>query len=219
MKIEFLKRAKWQYQSKDRQSYSTIVAPYLGDSPLCVSQSKNGKLSCPVHVILLYSSADWSHDHQRVHTAFMIRYDLSRTDASHNAIITVLPIVGFGLDTLKPCWRFGRCSVIEYFHCQANKSVMIAGKMLTQEILSLHCKQWLMSAVLNRHMWWLEKHCFVPLWRVLRKSCPACGQFDGSCVILCFSCHCPSFKTWERVTHILQPNSAKSFLIQQDSIT
>ncbi len=27
---------------------------------------------------------------------------------------------------------------------------MIAGKMLTQEILSLHCKQWLMSAVLNR---------------------------------------------------------------------
>jgi len=32
----------------------------------------------------------------------MIRYDLSHTDASHNAIITVLSIVGFGLILLSP---------------------------------------------------------------------------------------------------------------------
>lgn len=145
--------------------------------------------------VLFCSSADWSHGHQRVYTAFMIRYDLSHTDASHNAIIAVLSIVGFGLDTFKPCWRFGRCSVIEYFHCQCNKSVMIAGKMLTQQILSLHCKQWLMSAVLKRNMWWLEKRCFVPLWWVLRKSCQASGQLD---VTRPFSCHSPSFNTWKK---------------------
>lgn len=68
-------------------------------------------------------------------------YDLSHTCSQHKAIITVLSVVGFGVDRFKPWWRFGCSSVIEYFHCQANKSVMIMRKMLTKELLSLHCKQ------------------------------------------------------------------------------
>jgi len=37
---------------------------------------------------------------------------------------------------------------------------MIADKMLTQEILSLHCKQWLMSAVLKQKYVMIGKALF-----------------------------------------------------------
>ena len=58
------------------------------------------------------------------------------TALSHRdkAISTMLSTDGSGLGGCMG--RFGRSSVIEYFHCDSNKSAPITAKVLTKEMLS-----------------------------------------------------------------------------------
>lgn len=63
------------------------------------------------------------------------------TSDRNKSIRTMLTTLWFGEGGVRfsPCRRFGRSSVIEYFHCYCNKSVMITVQMLTKEMPS--CKQ------------------------------------------------------------------------------